>query len=55
MTYYVQTPEMGVSILSDGVGQSFSVRPAADDDLLFLHVLAKFFQYRKHPCEHLHQ
>ena len=25
---------MGVSILSDGVGKSFSVRLAADDDLL---------------------
>ena len=25
---------MGVSILSDGVGKSFSVRPAADDDLM---------------------
>ena len=34
MTYYVKTPEMGVSILSDGVGKPFSMRPAADDDLL---------------------
>ena len=34
MTYYVETPEMGVSILSDGVSKPFSVRPAADDDLL---------------------
>ena len=34
VTYYVGTPEMGVSILSDGVGKPFSVRPAADDDLL---------------------
>ena len=34
MTYYVKTPEMGVSILSDGVGKPFSVRPAAGDDLL---------------------
>ena len=25
---------MGASILSDGVGKPFSVRPAADDDLL---------------------
>ena len=32
--YYVETPEMGVSILSDGVGKPFSVRPTADDDLL---------------------
>ena len=26
--------EMGVSIFSDGVGKPFSVRPAADDDLI---------------------
>ena len=30
---YVETPEMGVSILSDGVREPFSVRPGADDDL----------------------
>ena len=36
MTYYVETPEMSVSILSDGVGKPLSVRPAADDDLLLL-------------------
>ena len=37
MTYYVETAEIGVSILSDGVGKPFSVRPAADDDFtLFL-------------------
>ena len=34
MTYYVKTLEMGVSILSDGVGKPFSVRPAANDDIL---------------------
>ena len=34
MTYYVETPEMDVSILSDGVGKPFFMRPAADDDLL---------------------
>ena len=34
MTYYVKASEMGVSILSDGVGKPFFVRPAADDDLL---------------------
>ena len=34
VTYYVETPEMRVSILSDGVGKPFSVRPTADDDLL---------------------
>ena len=34
MTYYVETPEMGVSILIDGVDKPFSVRPASDDDLL---------------------
>ena len=34
MTYYVETPEIDVSILYDGVGKLFSVRPAADDDLL---------------------
>ena len=35
MTYYVETPEMGVSILSDGVNKPFSVRPVTDDDLLY--------------------
>ena len=35
MTYYVETPEMGITILSDGVGKPFSVRPAADDDLIY--------------------
>ena len=34
MTYYVETSEMVVSILSNGVGKPFSVRIAADDDLL---------------------
>ena len=34
LTYYVETPEMGMSILSDRVGKPFSVRPAADDDIL---------------------
>ena len=34
MTYCVETPEMDASILIDGVGKPFSVRPAADDDLL---------------------
>ena len=28
MTYYVETPEMGVTILSDEVCKPFSVRPA---------------------------
>ena len=32
MTYYVETLELGVSILSDGVRKQFLVRPAADDD-----------------------
>ena len=32
MTCYVETPEMGASMLSDGVGKPFSVRPAADDE-----------------------
>ena len=35
ITYYVKTPEMVVSILSDGLGKPFSVRPAADDYLIF--------------------
>ena len=35
MTYYVKTPEMGLSIFSDGVDKLLSVRPAADDDLLY--------------------
>ena len=30
MTYYVETTEIVVFILSDGVGKSFSVCPAAD-------------------------
>ena len=34
MTYYVETSGMGVSILSDGVGKPFSVRPAVYDELL---------------------
>ena len=34
MTYHVKTPEMDVFILNDEVGKPFSVRPAADDDLL---------------------
>ena len=35
MTYYAEKPEMGVSILSGGVGKPFSVRPPADDDFNF--------------------
>ena len=31
MTYYVEMPEMGVSILSERVGKSFSVHLAAED------------------------
>ena len=34
MTYYDEVPEMAVSILSDGVSKPFSVRFAADDDVL---------------------
>ena len=34
LTYYVEMPEMGISILSDRVGKPFSVRPAVDDDIL---------------------
>ena len=34
MTYY----EMGVSILSDGVGKPLSVRPAADDNFKLLFI-----------------
>lgn len=30
---HVETPEMGVSILNDGMGKPFSVRPVADDEL----------------------
>ena len=36
MTYYVKTHEKSVSILSDGVGKPFSVRPAADEYLLYV-------------------
>ena len=35
ITYYVEMPEMGVSILSHGVVKTFSVHPAADDELLY--------------------
>ena len=45
MTYYVETPEMGVFILSDGVGKPFSVSPATDDDLLCRNV---YFLVTKH-------
>ena len=34
LTFHVETSEMGVSILIDGVGKPFSVRPAAYDELL---------------------
>ena len=34
MTYYVEMPQMDISILSEGVSKPFSVCPAADDDLL---------------------
>ena len=37
MAYYIKAPEMGVSIISDGVGNPFSVRPAANDD--FKHIM----------------
>ena len=30
---HVETSEMGVSILNDGMGKPFSVRPAADEEL----------------------
>ena len=32
MTRYIETPEMGVFILSDGMSKPFSVRPTSDDD-----------------------
>ena len=34
MMTYIETPGLGVSMLSDGVSKPFPVRPAADDDLL---------------------
>ena len=34
MTYYVETPVMGVSILSDGVRKPLSVRLVAEDDFI---------------------
>ena len=37
LTFYVEMSEMVVSIFSDGVGKPFSVRPAANDDLLSRH------------------
>ena len=37
--YYVETPENGVSILCNGVGKPFSMRPAADDHQLRLRLL----------------
>ena len=31
-------PEMGVTIISDGLGKPFSVCPAADDDFVLIRV-----------------
>ena len=45
MIYCVETPEMGVSILRDGVGKPFSVRPAADDDSLGINTVKKLLKY----------
>ena len=36
MTCYVESPKMGISILSDGVSKPFSVLPADDDDLTII-------------------
>lgn len=36
MTSYVETSEIGVSILSDGLVKPFSERPAVDDDLIWI-------------------
>ena len=35
MTYYVKTPGMCVSILSDRVAKLFAVCPEADDNVIF--------------------
>ena len=35
--------EMPVSILSDGVGKPFSVRPAADDDLKYKYIFINVY------------
>ena len=51
LCHYIETPEMGASILSDGVGKPFSVRPAADDFPIFLHLILfpeKFFVKQWH-------
>ena len=39
---------MGVSILSDGVGKPFPVRPAADDDLTFNRISTQFTEMHLH-------
>ena len=45
MTYYVKTPEMGVSILNHGVGKPLSVRPATDNVLLKRNNLEFYFSF----------
>ena len=42
--------EMPVSILSDGVGKPFSVRPAADDDLKYKSIFLNGTYCAQHVC-----
>ena len=43
MTCYIETPEMGVFILSDGMRKPFSVHSTADDDY-FIGKFKEFYQ-----------
>ena len=43
MTCYIETPEMGVFIFSDGMSKPFSVHSTADDDY-FIGKFKEFYQ-----------
>ena len=45
--------EMPVSILSDGVGKPFSVRPAADDDLKYKSIFYQCLYYGTYCAQHV--
>ena len=52
MMAYVETSEMGVSILSNGVGKPFLVHPSADDDLLIVAIVLRFLELITLQLEH---
>ena len=61
MTKYFITPDMGLCIPNYGVGKSFLVRPAADDDLIWLIILCIlykncifFHNHSKYHCKSFH-